>query len=65
MFSYKRGSRGGVWDVEGWFNPVMLVLFLADQILCLAAAFITCGVAYKKFHVSEKDDEYMNYTVSF
>lgn len=47
------------------FHPVMFVLFLAVQIICCAAAFITCGMAYNMFYVSEKADEYMTYTLSF
>lgn len=43
----------------------MFTLFLAVQIICCTAAFITCGMAYNMFYFKEKPSEYSVYKISF
>lgn len=47
------------------YHPVMFALFIAVQVICCVAVFLTCGMAYNMFSANEKAAEYMHYTISF
>ena len=46
-------------------HPVMFFMFIAVQVICCVAVYLTCGMAYNMFYTKEKASEYMQYTVSF
>ncbi len=46
-------------------HPVMFVLFIAVQIICCVAAFITCGMANNMYYVNEKISFSSIYKINF
>ena len=47
------------------YHPVMFVLFIAVQIICCVAAFITCGMANNMYYVNEKISFSSIYKINF